>query len=85
MQMNSPAVVIDGYENVPENDEAALLKAVTNQPVSVSIEASSKQFQFYSEVTSKSLLVIKQQDQSTTDHHWTTDWWSMNNYIISID
>lgn len=63
MQMKSPAVVIDGYENVPEKDEEALLKAVANQPVSVSIEASSKQFQFYSEVTTKSVLVTKQQEQ----------------------
>lgn len=60
MKMNTPAVVIDGYENVPENNEEALLKAVAHQPVSVSIEASGKPFQFYSEVTSKSVLVIKQ-------------------------
>ncbi|KAJ3708632.1 hypothetical protein LUZ61_012337 [Rhynchospora tenuis] len=47
-KMNSPAVVIDGYETVPANDEDSLLKAVANQPVSVSIEASGKPFQFYS-------------------------------------
>lgn len=48
--MKSPGVVIDGYEDVPENNEVDLLKAVANQPVSVAIEASSKAFQFYSEV-----------------------------------
>ncbi|PON74668.1 Cyseine protease [Trema orientale] len=47
--MNSPLVIIDGYEMVPENDEDALMKAVANQPVSVSIDASGKDFQFYSE------------------------------------
>ncbi|MFS7952464.1 putative peptidase C1A, papain, patatin-like phospholipase domain-containing protein [Helianthus anomalus] len=33
------AVCIDGYEGLPANDEQSLLKAVANQPVSVSIEA----------------------------------------------
>ncbi|CAL9185935.1 unnamed protein product [Musa hybrid cultivar] len=42
-------VVIDGYEDVPVNDEEALMKAVANQPVSVAVEASGPDFQFYSE------------------------------------
>ncbi|KAF3438648.1 hypothetical protein FNV43_RR21412 [Rhamnella rubrinervis] len=46
---NSPAVSIDGHENVPANDEDALLKAVINQPVSVAIDAGGSDFQFYSE------------------------------------
>ncbi|XP_058082004.1 vignain-like [Magnolia sinica] len=46
---NSHVVVIDGHENVPANDEDALLKAVANQPVSVAIEASGLALQFYSE------------------------------------
>lgn len=50
LQMNAPAVTIDGYENVPENDEDALMKAVANQPVSVAIDAGGSNFQFYSEV-----------------------------------
>lgn len=50
LQMNAPAVTIDGYENVPENDEDALMKAVANQPVSVAIDAGGSDFQFYSEV-----------------------------------
>ncbi|KAJ8461015.1 hypothetical protein OPV22_033941 [Ensete ventricosum] len=37
---------MDGYEDVPVNDEDALL---ANQPVSVAIEASGQDFQFYSE------------------------------------
>ncbi|CAN6465862.1 unnamed protein product [Victoria cruziana] len=43
----SPAATIRGYEDVPANDEAALLKAVANQPVSVAIDASGYAFQFY--------------------------------------
>lgn len=48
--MNAPVVKIDGFEMVPENDEEALLKAVANQPVSVAIDASGGDMQFYSEV-----------------------------------
>ncbi|KAJ9566278.1 hypothetical protein OSB04_002244 [Centaurea solstitialis] len=40
------AAKITGYEDVPANDELALLKAVSMQPVSVAIDASG--FQFYS-------------------------------------
>uniref|UniRef100_A0A2N9FIH2 Vignain n=1 Tax=Fagus sylvatica TaxID=28930 RepID=A0A2N9FIH2_FAGSY len=43
------AVSIDGHENVPANDEDALLKAVANQPISVAIDAGGSDFQFYSE------------------------------------
>ncbi|KAK7291579.1 hypothetical protein RIF29_06840 [Crotalaria pallida] len=43
------AVSIDGHENVPENNEAALLKAAANQPISVAIDAGGYDFQFYSE------------------------------------
>ncbi|XP_022737648.1 vignain-like [Durio zibethinus] len=46
---NSPAVSIDGHENVPANNEDALLKAVAHQPVSVAIDAGGMDFQFYSE------------------------------------
>ncbi|KAK1292286.1 Vignain [Acorus calamus] len=38
---------IKGFEDVPINDENALLKAVANQPVSVAIDASGLEFQFY--------------------------------------
>lgn len=46
---NAPAVTIDGHEDVPPNNEDALLKAVANQPVSVAIDAEGSAFQFYSE------------------------------------
>ncbi|NP_001304248.1 vignain precursor [Vigna radiata] len=48
-KVNDLAVSIDGHENVPVNDENALLKAVANQPVSVAIDAGGSDFQFYSE------------------------------------
>ncbi|OAY54730.1 cysteine protease XCP1 [Manihot esculenta] len=41
-------VTISGYHDVPENNEASLLKALAHQPVSVAIEASGRDFQFYS-------------------------------------
>ncbi|WOL18315.1 cysteine protease XCP1 [Canna indica] len=40
-------VTISGYEDVPVNKEESLLKALAHQPVSVAIEASGRDFQFY--------------------------------------
>jgi xylem cysteine proteinase len=44
----SPAVTISGYQDVPQNNENALMSAVAQQPVSVAIEADQSSFQFYS-------------------------------------
>ncbi|KAJ1704274.1 hypothetical protein LUZ63_004053 [Rhynchospora breviuscula] len=44
----SEVVTITGFEDVPENSEEALIKALAHQPVSVAIEASGRNFQFYS-------------------------------------
>ncbi|KAI3857779.1 hypothetical protein MKW92_048760 [Papaver armeniacum] len=49
LQENSHIVSIDGHQNVPTNDENALMKVVVNQPVSVAIDAGESDFQFYSE------------------------------------
>ena len=40
-------VTIDGFEDVPADDETALKKAVAHQPVSVAIEADQLAFQLY--------------------------------------
>lgn len=50
MQKRSHTVVIDGHEDIPINNEEALMKAVANQPVAVAIEAGRSDFQFYSQV-----------------------------------
>lgn len=46
-KMRRRVVTIDDYADVPPNDEAALMKAVANQPVSVAIEADQRAFQLY--------------------------------------
>ncbi|KAI3763195.1 hypothetical protein L1987_53647 [Smallanthus sonchifolius] len=43
------AVKLDGRQNLPQNDEDALMKAVAHQPVSASIQLSGHGLQFYSE------------------------------------
>ncbi|KFK23231.1 hypothetical protein AALP_AAs59427U000100 [Arabis alpina] len=45
---NPKATSISGYEDVPVNDEQALMKAVAHQPVSIAIEGGGFDFQFYS-------------------------------------
>lgn len=50
-QKNSKVVSIEGYKDVPQNDEKALKKAVAQQPVSVAIEAGGREFQLYSSVS----------------------------------
>ncbi|KAL6549185.1 Cysteine protease xcp2 [Orobanche hederae] len=44
---NSELVTISGFDSIPTNDEQSLLKALAHQPISVAIEASGKDFQFY--------------------------------------
>nr|GMD08364.1 senescence-specific cysteine protease SAG39-like [Ipomoea batatas] len=45
---SNSAAKITGFEDVPANSESALEKAVASQPVSVAIDASGMDFQFYS-------------------------------------
>ncbi|KAL8226013.1 hypothetical protein R6Q57_018570 [Mikania cordata] len=47
-KIGNQVVRIDGYENVPECNEDALMKAVANQPISAAVEANGHDFQFYS-------------------------------------
>lgn len=48
IKKRSHMTAIGGFEDVPRDDEDALLKAVANQPVSVAIDSSDDDFQFYS-------------------------------------
>lgn len=57
-QAMSEAVTISGYHDVPANDEKSLLKALANQPLSVAIDASGRDFQFYSGVRAQILLLF---------------------------
>ena len=56
LQDEMEVVTISGYHDVPENDEQSLLKALAHQPLSVAIEASDRDFQFYSGVSFVSFL-----------------------------
>lgn len=58
LQKNSRVVTIDGYEDVPQNDEKSLKKALANQPISVAIEAGGRAFQLYKSVISMNLTLI---------------------------
>ncbi|XP_009107294.1 zingipain-2 [Brassica rapa] len=44
-----PAIRIKGYENVPSNNEYALLDSVLRQPISVDIDSSTDSFMHYKE------------------------------------
>ncbi|GKC75124.1 cysteine protease XCP1-like protein, partial [Tanacetum coccineum] len=44
----SERVTISGYHDVPHNNENSFLKAHANPPISVAIDASGRDFQFYS-------------------------------------
>jgi xylem cysteine proteinase len=46
-QTTQNVVSIDDYADVPENNETALVQAVSVQPVSIAIEASGRDFQHY--------------------------------------
>lgn len=59
MQKNAKVVTIDGYEDVPENDEKSLKKAVAHQPVSVAIEAGGRAFQLYQSVIAQLYCLMK--------------------------
>uniref|UniRef100_A0A0D3BRL6 Peptidase C1A papain C-terminal domain-containing protein n=1 Tax=Brassica oleracea var. oleracea TaxID=109376 RepID=A0A0D3BRL6_BRAOL len=44
----SEMVTISGHQDVHINDEKCLLKALAHQPLRVAIDASAREFQFYS-------------------------------------
>lgn len=56
LQLTRHVVTIDGYADIPQKDEKALLKAVATQPVSVGICGSDRAFQLYSQVSHSSVF-----------------------------
>lgn len=58
LQEKIGVVTISGYQDVPENHEDSLLKALAHQPLSVAIDASGRDFQFYSGVSSQTLSAV---------------------------
>lgn len=58
LQGESEVVTINGYHDVPQNSEDSLLKALANQPLSVAIEASGRDFQFYSGVSPRIVIIF---------------------------
>ena len=50
-QKRERVISIDGYKDVKPNDEEALMCAVSSQPVSVAINAGTKDFQLYADVS----------------------------------
>ncbi|KAL6216223.1 hypothetical protein ACLB2K_009449 [Fragaria x ananassa] len=87
-------VTIDGYTDVPANNEEQLLKAVATQPVSVGIAGSGREFQFYSKgifagpcstTLDHAVLIVGYGSENGVDY-WIVknSWgknWGMNGYI----
>lgn len=87
-------VSIDGYVDVPANNEKMLLQAVANQPVSVGISGGERAFQLYSKGVftgpcstslDHAVLIVGYGSQNGVDY-WIVknSWgsrWGMNGYI----
>ncbi|KAH9758875.1 hypothetical protein KPL71_016827 [Citrus sinensis] len=94
LQLNRHIVTIDGYKDVPENNEKQLLQAVVAQPVSVGICGSERAFQLYSSgiftgpcstSLDHAVLIIGYDSENGVDY-WIikNSWgrsWGMNGYM----
>ncbi|XP_074273354.1 cysteine proteinase COT44-like [Silene latifolia] len=90
-------VTIDGYADVPPNNENELLKAVAAQPVSVGICGSDRYFQFYSKGIysgwcpinlDHAVLIVGYGSENGVDYwivknSWGTSW-GMSGYIHMV-
>jgi len=90
---------ISSYKDVTQNSEAALLTAVTQQPISVAIEADQSGFQFYTSGVFNGacgtaldhgvLAVGFDHDSSSNLDYWKVknSWgasWGLNGYILLV-
>ncbi|ESR48319.1 hypothetical protein CICLE_v10001178mg [Citrus x clementina] len=93
-KLNRHIVTIDGYKDVPENNEKQLLQAVVAQPVSVGICGSERAFQLYSSgiftgpcstSLDHAVLIVGYDSENGVDY-WIikNSWgrsWGMNGYM----
>ncbi len=89
------AATIDGFQDVPANSETALVTAISEQPVSVAIEADQSSFQFYSSgvmtaacgtqldhgVLAAGYGTLSGQDYYYVKNSWGADW-GANGFIL---
>ena len=73
------AISIKGYEDVPENDGAALKQAVSKAPVSVAIEADSMVFQMYKTGVIDSTACGTSLNHGVLAVGYTADYWIVKN------
>ncbi|KAL3505341.1 hypothetical protein ACH5RR_035182 [Cinchona calisaya] len=90
-------VTIDGYKDVPSNNEIELLQAVATQPVSVGICGSERAFQLYSggiftgpcsTTLDHAVLIVGYDSKDGVDYwivknSWGTSW-GINGYIYML-
>ncbi|MED6118381.1 hypothetical protein PIB30_002087 [Stylosanthes scabra] len=96
-KMKRRVVTIDGYTDVPSNNEKKLLEAVATQPVSVGICGSERAFQLYSKgiftgpcstALDHAVLIVGYGSENGVDYwivknSWGTSW-GMNGYIHMV-
>jgi len=74
---------INGYADVPANDENALMSALVNQPISVAVEADTSVFQFYKSGVLDNKGCGTNLDHGITLTGWGTDagkdYWNVKN------
>ena len=73
------AISIKGYEDVPENDGAALKQAVSKAPVSVAVEADSAVFQMYKTGVVDSTACGTSLNHGVLAVGYTADYWIVKN------
>ncbi|KAA0047115.1 ervatamin-B-like [Cucumis melo var. makuwa] len=73
-------VTIDGYENVPRNNEHALMKAVAHQPVAVAIASGGSDFKFYGQAMVVGYGTDEDGDYWIIRNQYGTQW-GINGYM----